>query len=252
MTWEGTDAQPGEGAAELTSFSGGPAAESCRAVPKAARDAAYAALLEGLYPGFRKSYLKSRFMDWPAEPFTGAGYSFPAPGQIMTMGPILRAGIGHLHFAGEHACYKFVGYMEGAQLRRGAGAADRRARRHYKGPCRSAGYKHPTGRIRRKEIKCSRFDRRLLRKCFRGRIGRQLPKKASYDLHFAPQSPFVVAHAAAGTIPASRRANLPLPRRSACHGSATILRPVDRGQRHQNHRRCADSCRAMQDARRFG
>ncbi len=128
ITGEGNDAQPGEGAAELTSFSGGPAAESCRAVPKAARDAAYAALLEGLDPGFRKSYLKSRFMDWPAEPFTGAGYAFPAPGQIMTMGPILRAGIGHLHFAGEHACYKFVGYMEGA-LNSGAALARRIAER---------------------------------------------------------------------------------------------------------------------------
>jgi monoamine oxidase len=31
------------------------------------------------------------------------------------MGPILHQGIaGRLHFAGEHACYKFAGYMEGA------------------------------------------------------------------------------------------------------------------------------------------
>jgi monoamine oxidase len=32
----------------------------------------------------------------------------------MTVGPLLHSGLGRLHFAGEHACYKFVGYMEGA------------------------------------------------------------------------------------------------------------------------------------------
>jgi len=128
LTWEGTDAQRGNAGAELTSFSGGPAAEACRAYSKEQRDATYAALLEQLYPGFRKSYVKSRFMDWPAELLTGGGYSFPAPGQIVTIGPILRAGIGRLHFAGEHACYKFVGYMEGA-LNSGAALARRIAER---------------------------------------------------------------------------------------------------------------------------
>ena len=34
---------------------------------------------------------------------------------MTTVGPLLHDGIeGRLHFAGEHACYKFVGYMEGA------------------------------------------------------------------------------------------------------------------------------------------
>ncbi len=128
MTWEGTDAQPGDEGAELTSFSGGPAAEACRAYSKEQRDAAYAVVLERLYPGFGKSYVKSRFMDWPADPLTRASYSFPAVGQITTMGPVLRAGIGHLHFAGEHVCYKFVGYMEGA-LNSGAALARRIAER---------------------------------------------------------------------------------------------------------------------------
>ena len=52
-------------------------------------------------------------MDWPGDPHTGAGYSFPAPGQVTTLIPRLRAGIGRLHFAGEHTSTKFVGYMEG-------------------------------------------------------------------------------------------------------------------------------------------
>ena len=30
------------------------------------------------------------------------------------MGQTLREGLGRLHFAGEHANYAFVGYMEGA------------------------------------------------------------------------------------------------------------------------------------------
>ena len=46
--------------------------------------------------------------------WVGASYSFPAPGEVTTMGPMLRKGAARLHFAGEHGCYKFVGYMEGA------------------------------------------------------------------------------------------------------------------------------------------
>ena len=53
-------------------------------------------------------------MDWPATPWTLTGYRNPAPGEVTTVGPLLYAGIGdRLHFAGEHTCYKFVGYMEG-------------------------------------------------------------------------------------------------------------------------------------------
>jgi monoamine oxidase len=128
LTWEGTDAQPGEEGAELTGFSGGPAAEACRRVPAEGRDAAYSALIEQLYPGFAMNFVKSRFMDWPSQPLTMAAYSFPAPGQMMAMGRILREGIGRLHFAGEHTCYKFVGYMEGG-LNSGASLARRIAER---------------------------------------------------------------------------------------------------------------------------
>ena len=42
-------------------------------------------------------------------------------------GPLLREGVnGRLHFAGEHTCYAFVGYMEGA-LNSGAAVAKRLA-----------------------------------------------------------------------------------------------------------------------------
>jgi monoamine oxidase len=54
-------------------------------------------------------------MDWPSAPWTLAGYSFPAPGQVTAVGPLLAEGIGgRLHFAGEYSCYKFAGFMEGA------------------------------------------------------------------------------------------------------------------------------------------
>jgi monoamine oxidase len=67
-------------------------------------------------------------MDWPREPWTMASYSFPGPGQVTTVGPVLRQGLGRLHFAGEHCCYKFVGYMEGA-LDSGVAVARRLAAR---------------------------------------------------------------------------------------------------------------------------
>ncbi|HVY71687.1 MAG TPA: FAD-dependent oxidoreductase [Verrucomicrobiae bacterium] len=128
MTWEGTDNQPGGGGVDLTGFSGGPAADLCRKQWKKGRDEAFIDELTKLYPKFRENFLGSRFMDWPGDPWTLAGYSFPAPGEIMAMGPTLRDGIGHLHFAGEHACYKFVGYMEGG-LNSGFSLAHRIAKR---------------------------------------------------------------------------------------------------------------------------
>ncbi|MEO5720697.1 MAG: NAD(P)/FAD-dependent oxidoreductase, partial [Chthoniobacterales bacterium] len=129
MTWDGTDNQ-GSGAdgAVLNSFSGGPPAERARQRWAREKDAAYVDALTKIYPMFRENFLRGRFMDWPGELWTGGGYSFPAPKQVTTVGPILHAGIGRLHFAGEHACYKFVGYMEGA-LNSGVAVAKRIAAR---------------------------------------------------------------------------------------------------------------------------
>jgi monoamine oxidase len=128
MTWDATDNQPGGDGAVLTTFSGGPAAETCRTWKTDERNEKYLLELERMYPDIRKNFLKSRFMDWPGEFWTGASYSFPAPGQVTTMGPLLQEGFGNLHFAGEHACYAFVGYMEGA-LNSGASLAKRLAKR---------------------------------------------------------------------------------------------------------------------------
>lgn len=108
----------------LTSFLGGPTAQAWSKRPEPRRIADFQRELDALCPGFLESVRKTLFVDWLNQPWTGGGYSFPSPGQITTQGPILRNGIGRLHFAGEHTCYPFVGYMEGA-LRSGVEAARR-------------------------------------------------------------------------------------------------------------------------------
>lgn len=128
-TWDGTDSQEGDDHIGLSTFSGGPAAQRARARSGAARDQAYADELDRSHPGFKDSLVTKngptgnakgafpdvRFMDWPAEPWTGGGYSFPAPGQVTSVGPMLQQPhMKNLHLAGEHCCYQFVGYMEGA------------------------------------------------------------------------------------------------------------------------------------------
>jgi monoamine oxidase len=128
MTWDGTDAQEGDGGALLTCFSGGDSAQKCRQIPSEQRDNVYGDSIESIYPGFKEQFVNSRFMDWPGDQWTQGGYSFPAPGQITRLGPILRRGFGKLHLAGEYTCYKFVGYMEGA-LQSGVEVARRMAQR---------------------------------------------------------------------------------------------------------------------------
>jgi len=125
MTWEGTDKQEGEGDYCFVAFSGAQAAEACRSRKGKEQDEAYAKELEQMYPGFKDNMTgKTAFMDWPNEPWAKASYSFPAPGQVTTIGPQLRKGFGKVHFAGEHCCYRFVGYMEGG-LYSGATLAQR-------------------------------------------------------------------------------------------------------------------------------
>lgn len=129
QTWELTDAQPDEPkTAGLIAFSGGPAAQACLNFKKEEREARYAAEFQKVYSGFSDNYISSRMMDWPNDPWTLGGYSFPAPGQIMQLGPILHDGLKRLHFCGEHTCYKFVGFMEGA-LNSGVSLANRLAQR---------------------------------------------------------------------------------------------------------------------------
>ncbi len=127
-TWDATDRQSGEGHACLTVFAGGNAADEGRAWPADQRMAHYALEIQKIFSNYQHNFLKGIFVDWPSDPWAQAGYSSPAPGQIMTLGPILYEGLGRLHFAGEHTSFAFGGYMEGG-LHSGATLAKRIAKR---------------------------------------------------------------------------------------------------------------------------
>jgi monoamine oxidase len=138
MSWEATEGQMekagGDGIhtpAVVTCFSGGPPADHLRSRQRSELATFVNGHLENVMPGFTENATENRrFMDWPADPWTMAGYSFAAPGEITRIGKILYEGLGggRLHFAGEHTSYRFVGYMEGA-LDSGASLARRIARR---------------------------------------------------------------------------------------------------------------------------
>jgi len=113
-TWHATQGQDRDGPAVLTAFSGGTSADAIHARPAPQRQPEYLREFERLYPGFGEAFVKGQFMNWVGDPWARAGYSFPAPGQVTVHGPLLQRGQGRLHFAGEHTCYAFVGYMEGA------------------------------------------------------------------------------------------------------------------------------------------
>ena len=127
VTWDGTDNQlqlQGQ-TVELSVFSGGPAAETAINFPSPVdRRSFYQAELEKLYPGYSGEVVGDpRFVCWPRDGWTKAGYSCPAPGEVTRIGPFLhRSYRKRLFFAGEHCCPAFYGYMEGA-LQSGAAAA---------------------------------------------------------------------------------------------------------------------------------
>jgi len=126
-TWHQTEGQKGPGES-LCAFSGGPASEVCRQWTPSDRLENYIRELTPVYGNLRASLVKSRFMDWTSDSLTRAAYSCARPGEVTTAGPILRNGLGRLHFAGEHACYAFAGFMEGA-LNSGASLARKLAER---------------------------------------------------------------------------------------------------------------------------
>ena len=124
LTWHATQNQQVAGAG-VVAFSGGPAADTCRGWSPAERTGHYLTAISKIYPGAPASFERGRFMDWPSDPWVKGSYSFPAPGEVTTLGPQLQQPLaGRVFLAGEHTCYAFVGYMEGA-LQSGARAAKR-------------------------------------------------------------------------------------------------------------------------------
>jgi monoamine oxidase len=126
LTWQGTDQQPGP-RASLVGFSGSADADTCRKWKN--RKQEYLARLTPVYDGIRRGLGPCKFMDWIGNKWTKGSYSFPAPGEVTTTAPLLRRPFKRrLHFAGEHTCNAFVGYMEGA-LQSGLRVAESLARR---------------------------------------------------------------------------------------------------------------------------
>ena len=126
LTWEGTGGQPGARAG-LVAFSGAKNALVCRRLKDRKKE--YLDKLSPIYPRIRTGSRNGLFMDWPGNKWTRGSYSFPKPGEVTRVGPLLRLGIQDtLHFAGEHTCYAFTGYMEAA-LQSGLRVAEHLARR---------------------------------------------------------------------------------------------------------------------------
>ena len=124
LTWHTTQNQKVAGAG-VVAFSGGASADTCRGWTPAERTERYLAAMSPVFPGLRASFERARFMDWPSDPWVKGSYSFPAPGEVTTLGPQLQQPFaGRVFLAGEHTCYAFVGYMEGA-LQSGVRAAKR-------------------------------------------------------------------------------------------------------------------------------
>ena len=125
LTWDGTDGQVGKRAG-IVAFSGADDALTCRRWPS--RKKRYLSELGRVYPRLAQNCGKGLLMDWPGNKWTKGSYSFPAPGEVTRVGPLLRSGfLNSVHFAGEHTCYAFTGYMEAA-LQSGIRVAEQIAR----------------------------------------------------------------------------------------------------------------------------
>jgi monoamine oxidase len=124
LTWNGTDGQSGRRAG-LVAFSGADDAMRVRSWT----ERHFLKELGFVYPRLGIGCGRGVMMDWPGNKWTRGSYSFPRPGEVTRVGPLLRSGyLGRIHFAGEHTCYAFTGYMEGA-LESGIRAAEQIARR---------------------------------------------------------------------------------------------------------------------------
>ena len=71
--------------------------------------------MEAPYPGIGREIRDDKFMNWPNEKWSRGSYYFPRVNEVTKWGPFWKAGHrGRLQFAGEHTCYAFMGYVEGA------------------------------------------------------------------------------------------------------------------------------------------
>jgi monoamine oxidase len=114
LTWETTE-NAKKGGFAMVAFSGGDDAHKCSQWPTSRVKTNYTKALQKVYVRIGPEMRAHDFANWPKEPWTRASYCFPAPGQVVPWGPMFKLGYQkQIHFAGEHCCYAFMGYMEGA------------------------------------------------------------------------------------------------------------------------------------------
>lgn len=132
VTWESTDNQidaPGSDV-QLSLFAGGGVAQDAlaayRSGGKPKLDQYYRERIGAVYPDYDKFLARDPdFIAWPDDEWTRAGYSCPAPGEICLAGPLLdKPYEKRMFFAGEHTCFAYFGYMEGALQSGQKAAAD--------------------------------------------------------------------------------------------------------------------------------
>jgi monoamine oxidase len=115
QTWETTEAFESPEFAGMVAFAGAKHAADLSKLSDTKAKARIIDSLEDVYKGISSKVTQSEFVNWPKRKWSKASYSFPNCGDIMKWGPKFNDGYdGKLHFAGEHTCYAFTGYMEGA------------------------------------------------------------------------------------------------------------------------------------------
>ena len=114
LTWETTEADE-DGEFAMVAFSGSNDARECMNWRSGQRDRKYVRAMQTPYPGIGQEIRRSKFMNWSTERWSKGSYYFPQVKEVTVWGPFWKAGYCNwLHFAGEHTCYAFMGYMEGA------------------------------------------------------------------------------------------------------------------------------------------
>ena len=103
-----------DGEACLEWYVAGRPAESLVALSAQQRQQRIQEAIEPSHPGLTASWLDWYAQDWVNEPFTKGAYSCAQLGKIMHWGRTLYHGLGRLKYVGEHASFRYTGYMEGA------------------------------------------------------------------------------------------------------------------------------------------
>src|ERR1700676_1048711 len=114
QTWETTESysKPDFG---MVAFSGAVHADQLSQLTDTVAQASVITSLERVYKETGANLAEFELVNWPKKPWAMASYSFPNCGDIIRWGPKFSKGYkDKVHFAGEHTCYAFTGYMEGA------------------------------------------------------------------------------------------------------------------------------------------